>query len=327
MKKSLLLLFTLVSTLIVSAQSLDNEKLKKIITQLSIVALSANNGNSGYAPPADYVTDASGKITGQRFFAFDIKKYNILDISRLAENQVTLDMNNTDCPIKLTGDNLTYLKKGFTEYIVVTNEKGQVTEISTPKHPNENTRIAKVEYNADGKVTKISHGNGKSITVQKTFTHSGNTITVQLIKFKPGKGPNPKAITDQFTSIYEQQGDGFFLDQKQFGKQSFVYNSTDDLIRKTSESGTTKVESEYVFTSDRKLFKTINTTSLNGVMESKEIVIAITRDDLSKDLPNYERVSGIYKFDKTGDLIWEQNGTKYRKKENGVWSAWDYMRM
>ncbi len=328
MRKNIILILIVFASQYTIAQHLDNGKMKRVLTQLSVVSLSANSLNSCFFPPADYVTDANGIITGENFYVYENTKYYLIDITLLPNNLIML--GPYEAMVKMNGDNISYIKANslyLFEYNVITNEKGEVIEITNPRHPNEHFRIAKVEYLPDGRVSKISYGDGKSITTQKVFTYSGATVTSQLIKYKTGKGPNPKAIKEEFTSVYEKQGNQFLLNQNHFGKQTLVYNDADDIAQTRIEKDNRVEEIEYIYTSDRKLFRTVSITTANGVLTKKRIVVSFNRDDLPKSLPEHERIGGIYEFNEKGDLVWESRGGQYREKVNGVWSEWKYMRL
>jgi len=46
--------------------------------------------------------------------------------------------------------------------------------------------------------------------------------------------------------------------------------------------------------------------------------------NLSANAQDYEKVKGLYKFNKKDELIYEANGSKYRIKENGTWGDWKF---
>lgn len=78
---------------------------------------------------------------------------------------------------------------------------------------------------------------------------------------------------------------------------------------------------------DGKIFKEETVTiDKKGVYE-KRIDIAFDLPGKLASTPDWEKIPGIYKFNKEGDLVWEAQNAKYREKVNGVWSDWKFFRM
>ena len=338
-----LILFFILRTLLMSAITIDEQK--EAIKRIWICHTVWNSISPKYIIPSTYTYDEAGNLSGQLYYSFGERKYEqlFIDFSKqnplkaaFSLNAMSLYSNNTtprDVELTWTGDELSRVEiKGFANFNYAISKDGDnyvlIKEYVVNKKNHSEKIVVEIKDDNISKITNILPITKKGVVFYITeYTYpSEQSVGLHRIFYSNIKGKKNKGFLEPATDLYEIKDENrVYFNSDILGSTEIVYNPDGIIIEKNQESKTCKMQTlfEYI---DKERFKGTTYEIRNGV-EEKEILIFFDLPDADKKQPKWEWKKGIYRFDVNNDLIYERDGNQYRKKIDGYWTNWMFVRI
>lgn len=192
-------------------------------------------------------------------------------------------------------------------------------------------RVVMHELNyIDGKISsgKAFSQNGK-LWEDVLFSYDNNKITYK--RMNPKIESRRKIISVERISKSELKTEYTSIDSESTSEKSFFFRE-DGQVNATSSHGffpwEQKLDIEKTFEEDKVIKEVSLKYTKDGLIEKtlKTIKNIVDLPKTSNNLEDFEWRRGMYEFNGNDELIYESRDMKYRKKENGIWSSWKYIR-
>ncbi len=335
-KKNFLVMFVCVfGAFSLSAQELTNANAKKTIKTIWTVYQTWQNRSRGFIEPAEYIKEkGTDKIIGRKFLSYTPRS-NYMTITlksnagKITEAEFIGGSGGPKVELDWTNGRISRVKIAYLyncEYKIEYDANGNISKLDQGK-PGKYNLWAEVEFDGD-KISKvISYASkSKKPTIESIveYKYDANKTTLTGKKYKLGKSATPKNMTSEASTVYTKKSTNHLvLESKIRGKVEYVFNSDGELEKEIEDRNGIR-EEETNFYKDGKRFKTETIITKNGEYTGKEISILFSLENQPSTAPVFDWKKGHYKFNEINDLIFESNGTKYRKKINGVWGPWKF---
>jgi hypothetical protein len=329
MKKLIISLLCLIS---LNSFGKTNNEFAKDVLEIARQTIS----NEGYAyliPGKISVDEKTGNIVQQVFYDPAYSRSWIVKLEWKDKQIRNIYYGSSKFAVKWENGIISYINCTYyvgREYNVLYDQAtGKISKMFIESKNKKGLFFGK-DYVYDGdrvsKITKYQQkGKNKTIKEELDFTYSENGIAIKVSypvqeKSKKTKDETIKSSLFEYSSI----GDSICI-QKLDGKLRYQveYNNMFEAFKWMSIDGT-----KVTYNGDKyikgKHFSTSREERKDGNFVSKEINILYSLEVQDEKIPAYERTKGTYRFDETGDLIYESNGVKFRTKMNGYWSDWNY---
>jgi len=329
MKIKLLLIITIgLLNFNVFSQDVISKKVKTVINALSIVE------PDNYRYPSEYIKE-DGKTIGRLYTqpTGNIYKYYIIKIIEWDKNtpikaKVGYGLNKNIVNLEWKEDKLyriTAPTYSNYDYLIDYNTNGQVN-LLTSATANSKGLFYYIQPFYDGDtITKIITKQGKKLSkalprAVYNYNYNKNGVVIDVEKYKRGTKRIYKKYTHTFTikadNEYEVNINGYYSHYK--------FNSNNKLIFQEAKSKNANSSSYYEYINDS-LFSVTFKSYRNNQFLSR-ITNYFDKEISDKTLPIYKYKKGSYDFNEKNEMISEKHGKKYRKKINGQWSEWQYVR-
>ncbi len=340
MKKTLLLiiLFTIINTFTGFAYKIDEAKRKEVIRTIWLARNSFSHSGGTYFHPADYIRDAAtNEIIGRNYYSFDEFQYCRIMLNIEGDKIVSASINrkNTKRGSKvtlvwenglITGIEFAFVNYG--KYRIIYDENNKIKGFDRGIVGGRKIKVFnEIEFEGDKIFRIITYANKNPNSKKNTIEYitnfeykNDNEIVIKVLKYNKGK---LKSGTKPSIDIYRIPGPNRAYHKGFYYETDIIYKDS-TVIHKTTISKWT-ISKEDFFYRDGKLFKTVTLeTDTDGNFEEKNIQIFFTLENQPESVPFYERKKGIYGFSKDGELIFESDGDRHRKKVDGVWTNWKF---
>ncbi len=341
MIKKILYLFVINLLLsIVSVSAQNDANAKEALKVIWLAYQSWQSKSAGYIKPADYLIDpVTNFITGQNFYSYtNNSKYEGIDLSWKEGNNTSAELrsNMGKLPVSITwtDNRITGVKIDFLynlDYVVNYDAKGEVSGFTGKKLINNKIKTEfHLEY-SEGKLSKVTlyenEISAKSPWIRSitTYTYNPDDVVLNALVYRTGKSNTPGNIASSHENSYKKIDDNTFRVTNKLGQTTeIVYNNKDTILSKKITKKTYVEEHTYKYLAG-KLFREDILRTNDGMFDEKESVISFSLTDQPDSVPDCEKTQGRYKFNKDGELIFEQVKGKYRYKVNGVWDDWKFV--
>ena len=328
----------LLSVNLLSSQTNNSSSNKDILKAIYLAYECWSTGsNDSYSEPTNFIYDEKTKeVIGQKLIYLPYNKrcqVIMLDNSKKPIEKGTFYSYPNTVNVSLTwnenrliGVKFSMLDK-FDYTIDYDKNNTQIIGLTNNNVFRDNGHIAmRIEYDNEliSKITKYYYGastNEPKIECVKTFSHNDSVTLVNSIVYLWKKSK----ITDNTASYqgtYITGKDNSYSVIDSYDTNTSIYNNNDDIESKVVTSRKKTEKHIYAYVGNKLYKEETEIKDLNGQFIEKSIRIWFTPQNVN--VPNYEKVTGIYKFDVSGDLIYEYRDSDrfYRNKVNGIWSEW-----
>ena len=312
----------------------DNPVAKKIIADIEAAFLVFED--FGFMFEGEYTVE-NNTISGKKYYSLgDGDKYKKVSLLMEEGKIIGADCEGNKLDIIFEGDAVKKISaKSLSnfEYTFYRNPEGNVAKI---ENPFSNGNIQWIDF---------AYKNGKVSEVTKYFKKGkfGKTVTTILentpAKFKASLSEYPhkaKEFSKQRNiTISKPENNKFMIERVfDFGKgrktnttTSIQYTDFDKIkkwVKTTNETKKDVKEYEYL---NEKLAKSTAILSNNEETLSNIVYIYFDLKEQGTSLPEYEWREGRYEFDANNELFFVERDGKFKRKENGVWTDWQYVKM
>ena len=322
----------------------DEKRNKDVLRATWLSYLCWNTGaNTVHIEPGEYIyKESTREIIGQKFLSGSGPRKNIVislegTSGNIKKGGLSSGYGGSNVEYTWEFNKLTGIKiSGLSEYdydFIYDEGQANIIGIKARRLINDDIQtIAKVQLNGD-KIVKVTKWENKTkwkeewIRAVKDITYTDTGIVVFCRTYHTGKS-NTEKNSSTLTGVYRKSNGKSYVIVQPYGVTTEnIYNEDDDILRSVETKRNGVDEHDY-FYSAKKLYKeVVLEKDANGALKQKVVNVLDVPENLPAATPEYERRKGQYKFSPSGEMTWESNGTQYRTKNNGVWSAWQYFRM
>lgn len=308
------------------------EHAKEALKLTSLAYMSWSLSNATNLQPRDFIVDElSGRINGQYFLNPTDSKYFLINLTWKGNMPASADLKQ-DIAIftwengKLQRIQCKYLS-GFDYTISYNNDAILLT---SAKATSKGFKIIYEITFSEDKIAKIvkllDYGKKKDINGIKEYSYSEDTYGVRMETYNFGKPNKPKYLSSNKSCYYKLLPENTIEIKDETEKvKIFKYNEKDNIISKKYEDHNGNIEEQFVYNDD-KLFQKIKIITKENKLVEKQIDVLFSLPEQDQNIPLYNRMIGVYKFDANDELVYEKRDLKYREKKDGVWSDWIQMR-
>lgn len=312
----------------------DNPVTKRAIQDIEAAFLVF--GDFGFMLEGEY-TVVNNTISGKKYYSLgDGDKYKKVSLLMEEGKIIGADSEGSKLDIIFEGDAIKKISaeslSNF-DYTFYRNAEGNVAKI---ENPFSNGNIQWIDF---------VYKNGKVSEITKYFKKGkfGKTVTTILestpTKFKASLSEYPhksKEFSKQRNITVSKPEENKFRIERvlNFGKGRKTNTVTDiqytdfdkikSWVKTTNETKKDAKEYEYL---NEKLAKSSAILGNNDEILSKTIYIYFDLKEQGTSLPEYEWREGRYEFDTNNELNFVERDGKFKRKENGTWTDWQFLKM
>ena len=330
-----LILITCCSFITLLSNAIDLDAQKEVLKRIWICQTIMNGDQ--YITPAEYTVDStSNNLTGQLYYNFNETKYTQLSVDFSNPNSISssikrwLGDKHNKIELRLENDELVSMKEESRSkvYKIRKEANGNYT-VNEEYTVSGNLKSNMIKVTMDGdKIVKIEEyiavNNKVFLYSTSTYTYSDKQVIFNRLYHVNGQGKTkPRLKPEKF--LYRIKSENNVYKENNYRSNEYVYNSEGNAIEEISVDAEELNHSYFEYINGN-LAKTTTFVTVNNI-KKKEIVIPEDLPNADTNKPEYEWRNGNYIFDGNDNLIFESRDLKYRKKINGVWSEWQFMRM